>query len=176
MSYVGQRWILVSKYLSFKNETNNKCIEQEIRLKSASNDGKRPNRLVLHLKNLFSNVLNLLEGQSLENSDIKITRTTSIDSSLLSVQIQFKTKLQIFIEQIENCRKHSRLSKAWAHRSETIGVNFINILRALFSYESLFWQLFLVTFHLWQKICTKKRARKMLMKSTVGWEGEAVEL
>jgi len=35
------------------------------------------------------------------------------------------------------------------------GVNFINIFCAIFSYESLFWQLFLVTFWLWQKICTK---------------------
>jgi len=34
-------------------------------------------------------------------------------------------------------------------------VNFINIKRENFTYESLFWQLFLVTFWLWQKIRTK---------------------
>jgi len=47
-------------------------------------------------------------------------------------------------------------------------INFINILRARFSYESLFGTFFLVTF--WQKkaLSYEKPARKMLMKLTPG--------
>jgi len=45
----------------------------------------------------------------------------------------------------------------------SLGVNFINVFCALYSYESLFWQLFLVTLWLWQKI-----RMKTLIKLTVG--------
>jgi len=41
-----------------------------------------------------------------------------------------------------------------------LAVNFINVIRTYFLYESLFWQLFLVTFWLWQKICTKNSGVK----------------
>ena len=39
-------------------------------------------------------------------------------------------------------------------------VNFINVVRANFLYESLFWQLFQVTFWIWQKIHTKNLSVK----------------
>jgi len=58
----------------------------------------------------------------------------------------------------------------------TTGVNFINIFCTLFSYESLFWQLFLATFCLWQKKSYEKHARKTLMKSTTGWIAKEVGL
>jgi len=48
-----------------------------------------------------------------------------------------------------------------------LSVNFINIICANFSYESLFWQLFLVTFWLWQKNLYKKFACKSLMILTL---------
>ncbi len=48
------------------------------------------------------------------------------------------------------------------------GSNLTNILWAAFSYKHHFWQLFLITFCLWQKIHTKKGARKTLMKLKAG--------
>jgi hypothetical protein len=46
-------------------------------------------------------------------------------------------------------------------------VNFTNIFTYKFFVQMLFWQLFLVTFWLRQKIRTKKRPQKMLMKLKV---------
>ncbi len=40
---------------------------------------------------------------------------------------------------------------------ETPGVNFINVFTYKFFVQRAYWQLFLVTFWLWQKICTKIR-------------------
>jgi hypothetical protein len=50
----------------------------------------------------------------------------------------------------------------------TTGVNFINIFTYKFFVQTSIQQLFVVTFWLWQKNCTKKHAQKTLMKLTAG--------
>jgi len=65
-------------------------------------------------------------------------------------------------ENIYFCNYHAYFLK----KTFLPNVHFINVLRAHFSYKSLFGSFFLVTFCRKKHFCTKKNARKMLTKFT----------
>jgi len=69
------------------------------------------------------------------------------------IKYQNKRFDKAFTEIFQFCM--ALLERIYREKQGIPGLNFINIKRANFTYENLFWQLFLVTFWLWQKICIK---------------------
>jgi hypothetical protein len=66
------------------------------------------------------------------------------------------------------CLTHTLIIKKYVSSVVYPGVNFINVLRARFSYECYVLAAFLVTFWLWCQNFVRNKHAKMLMKLTPG--------